>query len=78
MSGKKMVCNIVVYIFILFVFWLVLSNLIPKMVMNPQEFIYDVNVTLFGFGVTCVIMGIEIKSCISEYLWNKYLNNDSE
>lgn len=78
MSGKKMVCNIVVYIFIIFVFWLELSNLIPKMVMNPQEFIYDVNVTLFGFGVTCVIMGIEIKSCISEYLWNKYLNNDSE
>lgn len=78
MSGKKLVCNIIGYLFNLFVIWLIFSNLIPQIVMNPQEFIYDVNVTLFGFGVTCVIMGIEIKSCISEYLWNKYLNNDSE
>lgn len=72
MSGKKMVCNIVVYIFILFVFWLVLSNLIPKMVMNPQDYLYGFNMVLFGFGVACVVVGIEIKSCITEYLWYKH------
>ena len=72
MSGKKMVCNIVVYIFILFVFLLVLSNLIPKMVMNPQEYLCGFNMVLLGFGVACVVVGIEIKSCITEYLWYKH------
>lgn len=78
MSGKKLACNIIGYIFILFVVWLIFSNLIPKMVINPQEYLYGVNIVLFGFGVACVVMGIEIKSCISEYLYYKYLRNDSK
>ena len=78
MSGKKLVCNIIGYIFILFVVWLIFSNLIPKIVMNPQEYLYGVDIVSFGFGVACVAMGIEIKSCISEYLYYKYLRNNSK
>lgn len=72
MTCRKLTFNIIGYILILLIYWFLFSDMIPEIIKKTQDYLFGVKTTLLVFGIGCAVIGMEIKSCVSDYLWYKH------
>lgn len=45
---------------------LLFTHMLPLVIANPQDYLYSANTVIFAYGLFCLGIGVEIKSCTKE------------
>lgn len=70
---NKMLKYIIADMFLFITGYLLFTYMLPLVIANPQDYLYSANTGIFAYGLFCLGIGVEIKSCISDYYRYKYL-----